>query len=80
VFGPSYVNALEPPACETDLARNVSLARRFDDDINKEDVFGPLTEGAGSEAEDILAKHVIFWIEHEIMAVYPSTELWHRHR
>lgn len=65
---------------ETDLARNVALARLFDPAISEEDVFIPLTGDSQEEAKEVLRGHGISLEGDEFMAVYPSKELWHRPR
>ena len=74
ICGPS------PPIFATDLACNVALGRRFDSNISDADAFVPLTEESEKEAEEQLGKHGILWDKEKIIAVYPSTELWHRPR
>lgn len=74
------VSGPTPPTYATDLACNVALARRFDNSISEGDAFVPLTEESKREAKEQLEKHDILWDEEKIIAVYPSTELWHRPR
>lgn len=74
------VCAPTPPTFATDLACNVALARRFINSASEGDAFIPLSEGAKEEAKQQLEKHDILWDKEKIIAVYPSTELWHRPR
>jgi ADP-heptose:LPS heptosyltransferase len=72
--------APNPPTYSTDLACNVALAQRFDDKISEHDVFIPLTEESCVEAKEALRRHGVSWDESRIIAVCPSTDMWHRPR
>jgi len=72
--------APNPPAYTTDLACNVALAQHFNINISERDVFIPLTKESRVEAKEVLERHNIPWDEKKIIAVYPSTDLWHRPR
>ncbi len=73
-------SAPHPPRFATDLACNVALARRFDKRISESDVFFSLTEESHKEAEEVLRWHGLFLDQKNVIAVCPSTDLWHRPR
>jgi len=73
------VSAPMPPSHATDLACNVALARRFDNDISEHDVFFPVTDEALGEAKRELARYDLLDTA-RVLAVYPSRELPHRPR
>ena len=74
------VYASKPPICHTDLSCNLELARQFNPNISEKDVFLPLTDAYFSEAETLLDQYNLSWKNDRIIAIYPSTNLWHRPR
>jgi ADP-heptose:LPS heptosyltransferase len=69
-----------PASFETDLACNVALAKRLDGSASEKDVFIPLTESSDNEATEALQRHGVNCDQDTLIAIYPSTELWHRPR
>lgn len=74
------VGAPDVHACSVDLDCNVKLAKVFDSNISPNDVFIPITEESENEAENALQKHRIALENDRLVAIYPSTSLWHRPR
>ena len=73
-FAPSH------PAFETDLECNIALARRFNQNICKNDTFVPLTRKSTLEAKRVSEQYGVAWGDKKIVAIYPSKELKHRPR
>lgn len=72
--------APNPPDYDSDLSCNVALAKQFDDTIGEDDVFIPSTKKSLIEAKEVLGMSGVSWEKERIIAVYPSTNLWHRPR
>ena len=75
----SIENAPMPPSYETDIACNVALARRFDNDMSEQDVYFPITDEALREAKRELARYELTDTA-RVLVIYPSRELPHRPR
>jgi len=65
---------------KTDLGCNVALARKFDPNISKHDVFLPITMESQQETISVLKQHNITLGDDSIVAIYPSKVLPHRPR
>jgi ADP-heptose:LPS heptosyltransferase len=76
----SIIYAPIVPSFPTDFDCNLELARRVDDSVCEQDVFIPETKEAEQEAQQILKEHGLSSKDHNLLAVYPSTELTHRPR
>ena len=68
------------PNFPTDFDCNLQLARFVNNSISEKDVFMPITREADLEAKTILKKHNISFEDESLIAVYPSSEYFHRPR
>lgn len=73
-------SAFHPPRFPTDLKCNIALARRFNSCISESHVFLSLTEVSHQEADSVLNRHGLSLNDKNVIAVCPSTDLWHRPR
>jgi heptosyltransferase-2 len=73
-------SAFHPPRFATDLECNIALARRFNRCISERHVFLSLNEESHKEADSVLKRHGLFLNDIKVIAVCPSTDLWHRPR
>ena len=76
----NIVSAPVPPICSTDLECNTALAKCFVENANENDTFIPFTRGSRIEAEEIAKLHGLSLENKNLLAICPSTELWHRPR
>lgn len=64
----------------SDLDANLALARKIYPDAEPGHPFVPIDQAAVAETDAALEKNGIDLQRHEMVAIYPSTTLWHRPR